>query len=369
MSKVIVIGGLAESLVNFRGELIKSLVKSGNTVIAMAGSTSPDTVRAIQDLGAVFVEYPITRSGMNPKDDLVTLRFLYRFFKSENPDKILAYTIKPVIWGGIAARQLGISHRFYALITGLGFTFQASSFKQKILMSLVKWLYKMAIKLPVTVIFQNQDNLNTLHSLGLVQPDYCFVVDGSGVDLTHFSVSPFPKKKPFVFLTIARLLGAKGLREYAESAKQVLSIYPDTIFRLLGPEDPSPDHIPIEEVRSWHHIEYCGHAQDVRPWIAGCHAYVLNSYHEGMPRTVLEAMAMGRPIITTHVPGCKETVVEGCNGFLVPKCDVASLTEAMVTMIKQADQLDLMGQESRRIVEERFDVHLINSHLFKIMGF
>lgn len=196
------------------------------------------------------------------------------------------------------------------------------------------------------------------------------LVDGAGVDTEVFAPTPFPKG-PTVFLTIARLLADKGLREYAEAARRVRARYPEAVFRLVGPEDESPDRIRIVEVQRWQDegaLEYGGAATDVRPHIAGCHVYVLPSYHEGMPRTVLEAMAMGRPILTTDAPGCRETVVPGDNGFLVPVRDVDALVARMIWFIEHRSEIGRMGARGRDIAVERFDVGRINNRMMQIIG-
>ena len=188
--------------------------------------------------------------------------------------------------------------------------------------------------------------------------------------LNKFTVAPLPEEG-MVFLTIGRLLGGKGFREYAMASCLVRKRYPDAVFRIVGPTDPSPDGISLDEVQQWQNegtIQYLGETRDVRPFIAACHVYVLPSYHEGMPRTVLEAMAMGRPILTTDVPGCRETVVSGENGYLVPKADAGALAERMMWFIENRNQLERMGRASRSMAEERFDVRKVNAKILRIMG-
>ncbi len=190
------------------------------------------------------------------------------------------------------------------------------------------------------------------------------------MNLKHFKESCLPQGS-LVFLTIARLLGDKGLREYAEAAGIVKKRYPDVIFNLVGPLDPSPDGIPSEEVEAWHisgSLSYLGPAADVRPFVEQCHVYVLASYHEGMPRTVLEAMSMGRPILTTDVPGCRETVLPSKNGYLVPKQQTEALAQRMIWFIENREQCEQMGKASRLLAEERFDVRKINAQMMRIMG-
>lgn len=369
MSSVIVIGALPESLTNFRGELIRSLVKAGHHVTAMASPASQVQIAAIKALGANFYSFPIQRNGLNPIVDLQTLLALRKAFRELQPDVVLAYTIKPVVWGGLALFG-NPAPRFFALVTGLGFAFQEGGLVRKALTTLVTGLYRLSLSRAEQVIFQNPDNQDLFTVRQIVTTEKCALVNGSGVDLQRFAVAPLPGAGA-VFLTIGRLLGEKGFREYAQAARLVKSRYPDAVFKLVGPVDPSPDGIPLEEVRKWEAcglVQYQGATSDVCPFIADAHIFVLPSYHEGMPRTVLEAMSMGRPILTTDVPGCRETVVSGENGFLVPKADVEALAERMIWFIEHRDQWERMGQASRRIAEERFDVHKINAQMLKIMG-
>lgn len=369
MPHIIVIGALPESLLNFRGDLIKSLVANGCKITAMAAQTESTVVSRLANIGIGFTPFPVQRNGLNPKADLKTLIALRKTFQTLQPDAVLAYTIKPVIWGGLASRATP-STRFYALITGLGFAFQGDSLKRKVLSQLVTLLYRIALKRADRVIFQNPDNLAEFVSRSIVPAAKCALVNGSGVDVGCYTHSPIPPGKP-IFLTIGRLLGEKGFREYAQAAQIVKAKYPDTLFQLLGPEDPSPDGIPLSEVQHWHQqgwLEYLGSTHDVRPYLQNCHIYVLPSYHEGMPRTVLEAMAMGRPILTTDVPGCRETVISGENGYLVPKANADALAERMIWLIENRDQWERMGKRSREIAEEKYDVHKVNAQLLEIMG-
>jgi glycosyltransferase involved in cell wall biosynthesis len=228
----------------------------------------------------------------------------------------------------------------------------------------------MALRRAVRVIFLNPDNRRTFLAKRLVRENQAEEIDGIGVDLESFASTPIPAGPP-KFLCIARLLGDKGLREYAEAAKRVRARYPGVQIALVGPPDSSPDCIPIEEVRSWQNrgiLEYLGETSDVRPFLAKCSVYVLPSYHEGMPRTILEAMAMGRPIITTDVPGCRQTVVPGENGYLVSKMDTDALAERMIWFLEHAERCQAMGATSRQMAEERFDVVKVNAKLMRILN-
>ena len=370
MTRALVIGVQPQSLTNFRGDLIRALRSAGVRVTAMAEPAPPREVAAIEALGCDFRPYPVRRNSLAPAADVQTLRALRRAVRETKPDLVLAYTIKPVIWGGLALRGVP-DVRFLALITGLGFAFQGEGLSRRALTELVVRLYRAALWRADAVIFQNTGNRDEFLARRIVPAEKCHIVDGSGVDTGAFAVTPLSVAAGTRFLLIARLLGEKGIREYVEAAAIVRARHPATEFHLVGPADPSPDGIPLPEVEGWHAagtIRYHGEAKDVRPFIAESHIYVLPSYHEGMPRTVLEAMAMGRPILTTDVPGCRETVVQAENGWLVPKADAKALAERMIWFIENRDQWERMGAASRRIAVERFDVRKINAEMLRIMG-
>jgi len=367
--RVAIVGALPESLLNFRGDFLMRLVAEGHEVIAMAHEATPDVTTSLEDMGVSFIPFPIQRNSINPLADLKTFLALRKAFRTLRPDVVMAYTIKPVIWGGLALRGIPCV-RFYALITGLGFAFHVEDGMRGFLVRLVVALYRSALVRASAVIFQNSDNKNEFVKRKIVSNANCFIVNGSGVDLARFAHSPLSNKQ-CVFLTIGRLLGEKGFYEYTAAARLVKKRFPGVLFRLVGPVDPSPDGIPLAEVQSWHEqgwIEFCGATNDVRLFINECSVFVLPSYHEGMPRTVLEAMSVGRPILTTDVPGCRETVISGENGFLVPKADAGALAERMIWFIENQDKLQKMGNKSRELAEESFDVRMVNDKLMSILG-
>lgn len=364
-----IIGAEPASLTNFRGDLIKALVAEGVDVSALSGPQNLTQRGAIQALGARPIAYSVTRTSLNPLADFRTYWELRKLYRLNRPDTILAYTIKPVIWGGLAARTLP-DCKFYALVTGLGFAFQGRGLVRRGLSNFVSKLYRRALRQANKVIFQNADNRDEFVSRGIVSPQQCAVVAGSGVDIEKFAATPLPNG-PAVFLVIARLLREKGLREFAAAAEIVRSRYPEAQFHLVGPLDPSPDGISLREVEKWGRsgaVVYHGAANDVRPFIAACHIYVLPSYHEGMPRTVLEALAMARPILTTDVPGCRETVTDGINGFLVPKENAAALADRMVWFLENREAWQSMSAASRTLAQEIYDVRKINADILRIMG-
>jgi glycosyltransferase involved in cell wall biosynthesis len=368
MKKILLIGALPSSLFNFRGKLISCLNESGLNVTALASRAKDNEIKEVNKLGANYIDFPISRNGLNPIQDIKTFSSLRDIFIGKQPDIILAYTIKPIIWGGLAARFSNVKS-FYAMVTGLGYAFQKGRFAKNLLNTLVKFLYRSALKKSKGVIFQNRDNMQVFIDEGIVPQEKCFLVNGSGVDLSHYNLSPLPSTPQF--LLIARLLGDKGIREYAQAAELVKQKYPDAAFELVGPEDPSPDGIKLQEIQKWCDkgaIVYNGATNDVRPFIENCSIYVLPSYHEGMPRTVLEAMAMGRPILTTDVPGCRETVVNGENGWLVEKANVEQLAQRIIWFIENQDKWQEMGKASHDMAYEKFDVHKVNAEILRIMG-
>lgn len=370
MSKVLVVAGYTPSLINFRGDLLRLFVGKGHSVVALGVEKDPLVENRLNRDGIVFGTYYLVRSGVGVFNDFKTFLSISKKFYIHKPDVVLAYTIKPVIWSGIAT-LFKKDVRYYALITGLGYAFDKKSGIRKLLFALVVSLYKIALINAKAVMFQNEDNRNTFVQLGIVDEKITYVVNGSGVDLVEFFHSPKVVNTACIeFLAIGRLLRAKGFREYYEAARIVKASNPNVSFKLVGPLDPSPDGISIDEVKSWGDdgvIDYIGETNDVLSCIQKCDVFVLPSYHEGMPRTVLEAMAIGRPILTTNVAGCRDTVEEYVNGILVEKKDIDGLVCAMEWYIENSNQIPEMGRNSRLICERLFDVHVVNSKMAEVM--
>lgn len=368
------IASYPDSLVKFRGPLLDALLARGLTghVAAPNLPIGSPLRQQLEERGLRVHTIPLRRTGMNPLADLLTLAHLLRLMNCIRPHHVLCYTIKPVIYGSLAASLARVPRRF-ALITGLGYAFQGQEdrgARRGLLRSLVQRLYGVALRSTHKVFFQNPDDEALFRSLGILRPatPSC-VVNGSGVDVAQFVVSPLPSAPRF--LLIARLLGDKGVREYVEAARQVRARHPEAQFGLVGWIDENPDAIRQHELDAWVAegvVDYLGRLDDVRPAIAGCSVYVLPSYREGTPRTVLEAMAMGRAIITTDAPGCRETVVDGDNGYLVAVKAVDELAAAMLRFIEQPELAARMGARSREIAEEKYDAHTVSAIMLKEMG-
>lgn len=374
--KILVLGSYAPSLVNFRGPLIHDLIDAGCRVTACAPGLTEPIRRELQAIGAEAREVPLGRTGTNPLSDWACYAALRRLFRETGPDIVFAYTAKPVIYGMLAAKAAGVPRRV-ALITGLGYAFTPGSttgggIKRRALRALLSALYRRALAQAGLVVFQNPDDRADFQRLGIIGPrQACLTVAGSGIDLKRFPACPVPQGPP-VFLMIARLVADKGIRELVEAAGLLKACHPTAEIRLVGPHDDNPAGLTAGDLRRLEHaglIRYLGEAQDVRPHLAQCTVYVLPSYYrEGTPRTVLEAMATGRAIITTDAPGCRQTVVEGGNGVLVPVRDAPALARAMARYMETPGLAAAHGRESRRLAEERFDVHQVNREMMRAMG-
>jgi glycosyltransferase involved in cell wall biosynthesis len=220
------------------------------------------------------------------------------------------------------------------------------------------------------VLFQNEDDLAFFTSLGMLpERQSCHVINGSGVDIDHFAVSPRPTG-PVTFLFVGRLLRDKGLFEYVEACRSLAERGVPARFQILGPLDSNPSSIQVDQLDAWVRegtVEYLGETDDVRPALAAAHVLVLPSYGEGTPRSVLEAMAMGLAVVTTDVPGCRATVRDGCNGFLVPVRDSEALADAMTRLAVDPDLIARFGREGRRVAEERYDVRLVTADILAYM--
>lgn len=368
----LLIASFPESLIKFRGPLLRALLVSGLDVHVAAPelSTTNNIRNELVGLGVTLHEIGLRRTGTNPVIDLGTMAELWWLMRRIRPDYVLGYTIKPVIYGSLAAWLAGVPNRF-SLITGLGYAFTGeASGKRGLLRKLIQRLYRFGLSKSDKVFFQNPDDEALFRQLDLLPANIpSRVVNGSGVDVADYSVSPLPEETSF--LLIARLLGDKGVREYANAAQKVRLQYPQVRFKLVGWIDENPDAISRHELDEWINsgtLEFLGKLADVRSAITGSRIYVLPSYREGTPRTVLEAMAMGRPVITTDAPGCRETVIDCDNGFLVPVQAVDELVNAMIRFIEQPQLAAKMGKRSRQVAEEKYDVNKVNEFMLSEMG-
>lgn len=377
--KVMVVGGYDRSLLNFRGPLLAALAQAGHDVVAAAPAETSEVPRGLKELGVRFAPVPLARAGLNPVADLGSLLRLRGLFRREDPDVVLSYTIKPVIYGSLAASWEGVP-RIYALITGLGAAFHTPGLKGRVLRAVAVKMYRTALARCTRVFVQNQEIAELFIRERIAAKDKIMVVAGSGVDTEHFSAVPPPVGRP-TFLLLARMLRDKGVGEYVTAARLLKSEFPAARFLLVGDVDRNPASVRPEELAQWHRegvVEHHPAVGDVRPLLAQCSAYVLPSYHEGMPRSVLEAMATGRPVITTDTIGCRETVINagptdqqgvrtGDNGLLVPVRRVDPLAAAMRRMLLDDSLRERLGRRGREIAVQQFDVRRINDLMRRAM--
>lgn len=367
--KVLIALNSAWNLLNFRSGLIRALLADGHTVLLAA--PSDEHVPALQALGARFINLPMSTHGINPVSDMALLWRFVLELRHERPDVLMVYTAKPNIYGSLAARAFGIP--VVNNIAGLGSVFIKGGWLALVLTT----LYRFALSRSKRVFFQNPDDYRQFFDTGLVRPAQCAVLPGSGVDLQRFQPAPLPSlqiseervgqianDRHFVFLLVARLLRDKGVQEFAEAARLLKPKYPCVEFILLGFKDAqNPNAVSEEQLASWQEkgwVTYWGSSNDVRGPISMADCVVLPSYREGTPRSLLEAAAMGRPLVATDVPGCREVVQNGVNGLLCRSRDAQDLADQMQAILQMVpEKLAQMGQASRRLVEERFDEKLV----------
>ena len=340
--KVLVIGSFPPTLILFRGPLLRAMRARGHQVVAAASAEPGSAARELAAMGIEYRALPLQRTGLNPVQDLQTLFAIWRLCRGLRPDVVLAYAIKPVVWGSSAAWLAGVPQQF-SLIDGLGYAFgETTHGRRRILRSAAQLLYRLALALNERVFFLNPDDYRLFLTEGVLgRSDRGVVVDGSGVDLERFRPAPLPDVPSF--LMISRLLGEKGVRDYVAAARQLRCRFPAARCRLVGWIDETPDAISASELEQWvaeGDIDYQGRLDDVRPAIAASSVIVLPStYREGVPQSLLEGMAMGRALITTDRPGCRETVRQGINGLLVPPRDFAALAGAMASLVETPTSL------------------------------
>ena len=366
----LLVGSFALSMIKFRRDLLAEIMARGFEVHVSLPVPVVDEWIAedFRSMGVIVHKSPIARTGMNPIRDVFYFLHLCRLMLKIRPSHILSYTIKPTIYGSIAGRLMRVPNR-YVLVTGRGYAFEGGSQKFHI-GNIAQLMYKMSLLNVATVFFQNSDDEALFKKLGIVSANCrTTVVNGSGVNLDDYPETPIPNG--ISFLLIARLLTAKGIREFVAASRTVREDHSEVTFTVVGWIDDNPDSVSESELAEWKSegiIKFLGRLTDVRPAISLASVYVLPSYCEGTPRTVLEAMSMGRPIITTDAPGCRETVRDGENGFIVPIKSVDGLANAMLRFVDDPDFVKRMGRRSRELAEERYDVRKVNAAMFAEMG-
>lgn len=366
--KVILLSNQGRSMTIFWRVLIESMRKKGMEVAACV----PDGDDSPGELGIPVIHYGLERKGLNPFRDLQSLFQLREILLAEKPDIVFATTIKPVIYGCVAAHWAKVPHIF-ATITGLGYAFEADSLFKKALNRLAGFMYRISLRHASGIFFQNHEDAALFRQRGILDRDApVFFARGTGVDTEKFATLPLPPAGGdggIIFLMVARLLKAKGIHEYAEAARLLKQQYPGARFQLLGPPEAGHGSVSPDDLRAMAPaVEYLGQTSDVRPYIAGAHVAVLPSWREGTPTALMEAMSSGRPIVATDVPGCREVVENGGNGFLAEAKNPRSLAGAMRNFIEHPDLVAKMGQASRQLAVNRFDAHVVAEDILKNIG-
>ena len=363
--KVLVIGNQARSVANFWTVLMQNLVAKNHEVICCVPHGTDEEEAKLKSCASRVVFYFIARKSLNPLHDFKTYLDLYRLFKAEAPDIVFSTTIKPVIYGGFAARFCS-KIKYYATITGLGFAFEQNSFLKRILHWFVVSLYRLALKSAAGIFFQNRDDLAVFQEEKILDPKVSvFMAKGTGVDTKHFGVSPWPeisKECPMVFLFVGRLLEAKGLFELAKASRYLKQKNLPFKLQLLGPLEEGLGGVKLSEIQAWEHeglVEYLGATSDVRSYLEHCHVLVLPSWREGLPTAAMEALSCGRMCLLTDVPGCREVIRPGENGLLVPSKDPEALSRAMEECILHPEMVVQMGEAGGKIARLEFDAQVV----------
>lgn len=348
--------------------MMHSFIEKGYEVVAIANEKQDKWESAFKEVGIRYRSVDLSRNGTNPFNDLKTLKSIKEVLAEEKPDKIFAFQAKTVIYGIIAAKQLGIKE-VYPLIAGVGSVYLNNDFKTKVIRTILNTEYRYALSKVDTIFFQNQDDVNTFKENGLINNQNIVYLNGSGVNLQKFEKEELPEQ--FGLLFIGRLIKDKGITEYLNACEILKKKYNDIKCMVVGPYDSNPSAIKKEELQRYIDegiIEYYGEQSDVRPYLKQCSVFVLPSYAEGTPKTVLEAMAVSRAIVTCDTRGCKETVENGVNGYLVKVKSVDEIVEAVEKLYLDRNLLKQMAQASRKMAEEKFDVNIINETICSTMN-
>ena len=372
MKHILIVSNYAPSLINFRLPLIKKFLDQGHKVsVAAPNRKFSDNLRnQLIDLNININIFSLSRSGMNFFQDYKSFHEIRLIIKNTKPNIVIAYNSKPVIYVGIILKKFP-KINYYPLITGLGYTFTSvETFKRKIFKYLMTKLYQLGLKSSAKIIFQNTDDKNLFHKLNIIKNNQLTaVVNGSGVNLNEYPFSALPSNP--IFLMISRLLVDKGVREYVKAASLVRSRFPNATFQLVGYLDENPSSVSNDELQSWvkkGDIQYLGEIDSAQYVLKLCRFYVLPSYREGTPRSTLEALSTGRPIITTDVPGCRETVIHKKNGLLVPPKNAEALAKAMISLLEKEDKIiQEMGKESYLIAKKKYQIEKVNKSILSII--
>lgn len=361
---VLICSNCAWTIVNFRLPLIKILKKNGFKIVVVTQYDGYET--QLEEYVDQIRPLLISRKGINPLNEIITILDLVKSFLKCKPDYLLLFTIKPVIYGAIAAKLFHV--KTIVTITGLGTAFLADNW----MTLLVKYLYRFALSSVSTVFFQNNDDKDLFIKNKLAKVEVCKLTPGSGIDTLKFSYRPLPLDNQITFILIARMLWDKGIGEYVDAAKIIKAKYPGTRFQLMGALGvENRTAISDAKIVAWvkeGSIEYLGETSDIRPYIEAANCVVLPSYREGTSRVLLEAASMGRPIIASDVPGCREVVENRITGFLCRSKDYHDLSSKIEEMINlSVDERKIMGIKGMEKIKKEFDQEIVNELYLNVL--
>ncbi|CAG5070561.1 N, N'-diacetylbacillosaminyl-diphospho-undecaprenol alpha-1,3-N-acetylgalactosaminyltransferase [Dyadobacter sp. CECT 9623] len=373
LKTILVACGPPRSVVAFRGDLLREMVKDHRVVLVSPVISDGEIRDDLQSIGVTIFESNLKPNNISILDDLAYCMFLFKVISREKPSLFFGYTIKPVIFGSMIAFLSGITE-ICSMLTGLGYNFVEGENVEKGHKKVVHFLLKIALKCNRTVIFHNPDDRNLLVKMGLVPADKTKVVNGSGVNLSRY---PFKQVNlsSITFLMVGRLIKSKGVQEYYDAVKIIRRHYPEVKCYLAGEfEEQNIDRIDadlLDNLLKGEVVTYLGFRKDIPSLIEKSSVVVLPSYREGTPRALLEALSIGRAVVTTDTPGCTEVVNPDprySNGFLVPPGDSTILAQCMKDLILNPDQIVELGLNGRRYAEEKFDVSKVNKEMLKSLG-
>ena len=365
---IAVLSSHTPSLFWFRLDMMREFLRRGYEVYALANEAEEKWAPRFAEYGVVYRQIPVIRNGMNPLKDRRTFASIQTELEQIRPEKLFVYQAKTVIYGALAANRLGITE-VYPLIAGMGSVFVSNSVKTRAIRPVLVAMYRRALKKCPAVFFQNRDDEKVFRDYRIVKTQKVVLLHGSGVNTEKFAFLPQPEKP--AFLCVSRLIRDKGVYEYLCASRMLRQTHPEVDCLLVGPYDSNLSTLRPEELQPFLEdgsVTYVGEQEDVRPFLSRCSVFVLPSYREGTPKANLEAMACGRAVITTDAPGCRETVREGENGFLVPVGSVEAIYEKMEWALAHPEEIALMGQRGREMAEQIFDVRKVNAVICRTMG-
>lgn len=353
--------GHAPSVYMFRLDCMKYLQSRGFEVFVLAPEPCSEWAASFEEHGISYMQVKLSKNSTNPLNDIATYFDLRKKLRESKPDIVFCDHAKMIVYGLLAAKHVGIKRRL-VMMGGVGSVLRdpPENFKRKLVKKLLTIEYRAALPKADRIFFQNTDDLNLFKSYKMAKDAQAVMVPGSGVNLEQFCLTPLPENMDFLF--VGRLIRDKGLIEYMQAGRLLRKQYPQAKLHVVGYFDPNQTMLSMDDLQPYIDdgtVVFHGEQKNVLPFLQACFAFVLPSYHEGTPRSVLEALSVGRPVITTDAPGCRETVRNGENGFIVPVKDAKAIADAMEKLCAERQTAERMAAASRAFAESTFDVNIV----------